>query len=313
MKKLLLFISTIILTSATFLPGNLVAQVPEVRTAVKSDVSIPFRDMVPVKETLLDRLFKSKESDREVPNRFHVKPMINPDLIIEADGALQQQNAIKSVMALTPTIKNIEGLNNSNNTGGRVTPPDPAGDVGPNHYVQAVNCMLRVYDKNGTSLYGPVTTATIWNGFSGNWAGHNDGDAIVMYDEQADRWIISQFAVDCAKVGGLYTEYQLVAVSTSPDPTGSYYRYAFQFDYMPDYPKLGVWQDGYYLAVNRFNTNTTGSFVGAGACVLNRTKMLPLLTSPINTLERISVSIYKSLEPSLNHPSTDSGCNTIKD
>ena len=272
MEKLLLFILVLLLTTATILPETLVAQAPEVRVAVKSDVSIPFRKMVPVKKSILDRLFK--ETEKEVPNRFHVKPMINPELIIEADGALQEPNALKSVMALTPTTVNFDGLNNSHNSGGRVTPPDPSGDVGPNHYVQAVNCMLRIYNKSGASLYGPVTTATIWSGFSGNWDGHNDGDPIVMYDEQADRWIISQFAVDCPKVGGLFTEYQLVAVSTSPDPTGSYYRYAFQFDYMPDYPKLGVWQDGYYMAVNRFNTNTTGAFVGAGACVLNRTKML---------------------------------------
>ena len=133
--------------------------------------------------------------------------------------------------------------------------------------------MLQIFSKTGTSLYGPVTTSTIWNGFNGNWSGHNDGDAVVLYDENADRWLISQFAYDCT--GTPYTEYQLVAISTSPDPTGTYYRYAFQFDYMPDYPKLGVWNDGYYLAVNRYNTNLGSQpFIGVGAAVLERSKML---------------------------------------
>jgi len=237
----------------------------EVRQAVSSDVSIPLRDMKPVKHFFWEKWMK--ETEKEVPNKF--RP-VSPFTV--ADNAVQAHyyNGNKSVN--TAPLINFNGLNNGNNTGGRVTPPDPAGDVGPNHYVQAVNCMLQIFSKTGTSLYGPVTTSTLWSGFSGNWTGHNDGDAVVLYDENADRWIVSQFAVDCA--GTPYTEYQLVAVSTTPDPTGSYYRYAFQFDYMPDYPKMGVWNDGYYMSVNRFNTNTSGAFVGAGACVLDRTKML---------------------------------------
>ena len=267
-RIVLLFISFMILW-----PARLWSQTPEVQTAIKADVSIPFREMIPAKQPLLKKLFP--ENEKEVPNRFHVKPMVNSAAMGEPDGALQVTSKMHNAAALVQTLKNFEGLNNAHNTGGRTTPPDPAGDVGPNHYVQAVNSMIRMYDKNGNILLGPVTTSTIWNGFSGNWDGHNDGDAVVLYDELADRWIISQFAIDCPKVGGLYTEYQLVAVSATADPTGAYYRYAFQFDYMPDYPKLGVWQDGYYMAVNRFNTNIANSkFIGAGAAVLNRTKIL---------------------------------------
>ncbi|NVN95941.1 MAG: T9SS type A sorting domain-containing protein [Bacteroidetes bacterium] len=245
-----------------------ISQTMEVKTAVKSDVSIPLRDMKPIKHPFWKKWFRELESEHEVPNKF--RNITNVPII---DDAVQSNynNNLKSTT--TSTTVNFNGLTNANNTGGRTTPPDPAGDVGPNHYVQAVNSMLQIFNKTGTSLYGPVTTSTIWNGFSGNWTGHNDGDAIVLYDENANRWIISQFAVDCGSAGS-YTEYELVAVSTTADPTGSYYRFAFQFDYMPDYPKLGIWNDGYYLAVNRFNTNGSGSFVGSAACVLQRSKML---------------------------------------
>lgn len=242
---------------------------PVVAQCVYSDVSLPLRDMKPQKSPFWKKWFKEDES-KEVPNRFRT---ILPTDAQVSDPARQNWYPDNATSTLVNPIQNFNGLTNGNNTGGRVTPPDPSGDVGPNHYVQAVNCMLQIFSKTGTSLYGPVATSTIWNGFNGNWTGHNDGDAVILYDENADRWLISQFAVDCA--GNPMTEYELVAISTTADPTGSYYRYAFQFDYMPDYPKLGVWGDGYYLAVNRFNTNSASTpFIGAAAAVLERSKML---------------------------------------
>src|SRR3990172_5175386 len=49
--------------------------------------------------------------------------------------------------------------------GFRVNPPDPVGDVGPNHYVEMINLVFAVYAKNGTLLMGPVDTGTLWAGF----------------------------------------------------------------------------------------------------------------------------------------------------
>ena len=46
-----------------------------------------------------------------------------------------------------------------------------------------------------------------------------------------------------------------MAVSTTSDATGSYNRYAFSYGTtnFNDYPKLGVWPDGYYMSYNIFN------------------------------------------------------------
>ena len=265
MKNKLIIIFGLLFCAVVFYPLKVSSQVAVVQTAVRSDVSIPLRDMKPAKKHFWEKW--KRENEMEVPNKFRpAPPGFTPD------GALQTiyNNGLKTT-SIAPLI-NFNGTTNASNTG-RVTPPDPAGDVGPNHYVQVVNSMLQIFSKTGTSLYGPVQTSTLWSGFSGNWDGHNNGDAIVLYDENADRWIISQFAYDCP--GTPYTEYEMIAVSTTGNPTGSYYRYAFQFDYMPDYPKLGVWKDGYYMAVNRFNTNISSTpFIGAGACVLERNKML---------------------------------------
>ena len=76
------------------------------------------------------------------------------------------------------------------------TPPDTNGDVGPNHYVQIVNVKIAVYDKSGGLLYGPVDINTLWDGYGGPCELYNDGDPIVLYDDMADRWMISQFAVE---------------------------------------------------------------------------------------------------------------------
>jgi hypothetical protein len=264
-------VALLALISFTFIQ-QVKSQAPEVQKAVSFDVSAPLRD-IHVKKAAFWKKWTT-ETEKEIPNKFHIKPVIHPGYMNQADGALQKSVRKEAMNAIITPLVNFNGLDNSDNISGRVTPPDPAGDVGPDHYVQAVNCMLQVFSKAGVSLFGPVETSTLWTGFSGNWDGHNDGDAVVMYDEVADRWIISQFAVDCGTYPN-YTEYELVAVSQTADPTGAYYRYAFKFDYMPDYPKMGVWRDGYYIAANRFNTNNSSSpAIGAAIGVLERDKML---------------------------------------
>ncbi len=96
----------------------------------------------------------------------------------------------------------------------------------------------------------------------------NDGDPIVQYDKLANRWILTQFSVST-------TPYlQCVAVSTTSDATGTYNRYAFSYGttQFNDYPKLGVWPDGYYISYNIFNNGQT--FAGSKVCALDRTAML---------------------------------------
>lgn len=162
----------------------------------------------------------------------------------------------------------FDGLSNADNAsvlGYTVLPPDTDGDVGPNHYVQMVNSVLKVFDKSGNTLLGPVANNTIWSGFGGDCQNTNDGDPIVQYDQFANRWLVSQFSVN----GNSYHE--CVAVSQTPDPTGAWYRYAFDYADFPDYPKFGVWPDGYYVTYNMFDSE---GFAGTKICALERRAML---------------------------------------
>ena len=80
----------------------------------------------------------------------------------------------------------------------------------------------------------------------------NDGDPTALYDSIANRWLLSQFAVNTTP------NLNCVAVSTSPDPTGTYNRYSYSYADFPDYPKFGIWPDAYYVTFNMF----AGGYVG---------------------------------------------------
>jgi len=87
----------------------------------------------------------------------------------------------------------------------------------------------------------------------------NSGDAVVLYDEQADRWLFSQFSLTNYSTGPFY---QMIAVSQTPDPTGSWYRWEFLFTDLPDISKFGIWPDGYYMSINRFASGTNWNGMG---------------------------------------------------
>jgi hypothetical protein len=152
-------------------------------------------------------------------------------------------------------------------TTSRYAPPDTTGAVGATQYVQWVNVSLAVYDKaTGAKVMGPVAGNTLFQPLGGACATSNDGDPVVQYDKAAGRWVLSQFAVP----GGSAGYWQCVAVSQTSDATGAYNLYAFQYSMMNDYPKMGVWPDGYYVTFNMF----TSTFQGAKVCAYDRAAML---------------------------------------
>ncbi len=163
------------------------------------------------------------------------------------DGALQSESP---AAAIAPPLANFEGLSNQDNFnifGFRVNPPDPVGDVGPNHYVEMVNLAFAVYDKSGNKLLGPISVGELWAGFPVADCSDVAGDVIVLYDQFEDRWLLSQFT----SIGPIY--YNCVAISVTGDPTGPYYRYAFSAGpFFPDYPKYGVWKKSYVLTSRDF-------------------------------------------------------------
>ncbi|MEI6456037.1 MAG: hypothetical protein WCO93_07090, partial [bacterium] len=220
---------------------------PILTKALYFDVSPPLRDMVlrqsekadlSWKEGFVRNFYLSPEKQQIIQNR-------KPDNMI--------QDYQGKVISDTTRV-NFEGVNNVNN----VVPPDTYGDIGPSHYFQLVNLSFAIFDRQGQKLLGPVNTSTIWDGMPHNF---NNGDGVVLYDENADRWLVSQFSFPSFPEAPFY---QMVAVSQTSDPTGSWYRWEFKFDEIPDYPKFGVWRDGYYMSYTRIKSNSF-QWLGVGA------------------------------------------------
>lgn len=182
------------------------------------------------------------------------------------DGAI----ANRSNVAMPPISLSFDGLSNFDNIseyGAVIIPPDTIGDVGPGHYVQAVNALVRIFDKNGAAITRPFKMSDVFAPLGTPCAIRDDGDPIVLYDSLADRWILSQYCTNAPPFR------QMMAVSKTGDPTGAYFLYEFVMPNvrLNDFPKIGVWPDGYYMSTEEFSGS---DFAGLGVFAFDRTKML---------------------------------------
>jgi VCBS repeat-containing protein len=183
------------------------------------------------------------DSVREVPRRVYPKPSKHDGSAYGEglpDPLLQNPHATRA-----PTLTldvNIAGIGFTGSV-----PPDTVGDVGPNHFVQAVNSsVVQIYNKAGSLVSGPTNLESLAP--AGDACQSGSGDPIVLYDELADRWFLQEFTS-----GGRLCIY----ISQTPDPTGAYFFYGFNPPSFPDYPHYGVWPTGYYAGTNEGGANVT--------------------------------------------------------
>ncbi len=225
----------------------------EMQQAVHSDTSRPLREV------------KASSPFAAGP---HEKPLrlIQPNGTTPSNPDTAVQDTATGPAVSTTGLRSFDGVGVPNYQV-NAAPPDTNGAAGLTQYVQWVNEAFAVFDKaTGNIVYGPVNGNTLWQGFGGPCETNNDGDPIAQYDKAANRWVLTQFSV----TGGP-PYYQCVAISATSDATGAYYRYSFSYNQFNDYPKLGVWPDGYYITFNMFSGN---SFAGAKVCSYDRAKML---------------------------------------
>ncbi len=170
------------------------------------------------------------------PNRSRYNAKVNEDALpIGIDNNVQKNIGGIFSYALE---ENFIGASSSESG---FVPPDPTGAVGPDHYVHSVNSIVKIFDKTGNLLAGPTSLGA----FLG--IGSNSGDPIVLYDQLADRFFVSEF--------GSLSNSLAIGVSDTNDPTVAYNVYHFSLDAFPDYPHYSVWPDGYYLTANKGGTN----------------------------------------------------------
>lgn len=294
---------------------NPAASVGKANTAVKHDVSKPF--------STLQNEVRQVSPVNENKTAFTI-PVTNKKIFDQKAIAVEQISFGNKTAPLL--VASFDGLGESftgpQGTAVMRNPSDNSLAVGLDHVVQTVNSRMAIFTKKGKKypesgrvLYGPVETKNVFRGFGGPCEQINNGDAVVRYDQLADRWLIVmptfrkgisrnidtttgtkrvlpqpgeaallfQPPAPAASVNnnppaqrpagprppdkGTYC--MCYAISTTSDPMGTYYRYEFERELFPDYPRPTVWPDGYYTT-----TSTGDDVIEKHAYVVDRSKML---------------------------------------
>lgn len=236
---------------------------PFVSQAVTPAISRPVRDLPAVSPFTISA---GQREEGELSNRQPQFPA-NP---LEHDPVIQ--TTIGAAAAMPPLGVSFEGITNQEGCG-NCFPPDTNGAVGPNHYIQMVNSAFAIYSKTGAIISAPKAINTLWSSVpNSTCATHNNGDPVVLYDQLADRWMLSQFTVQ----SGTENYAECIAISQTSDPTGAYWLYQFDesADTFHDYPHLAIWPDGYYMTTNLFPNDALLTSTGAGAWAFERPKMI---------------------------------------
>lgn len=188
----------------------------------------------------------------EIPRQFYGNP--NAPVPVPANpvqiptdplaGLQQAYDRLRTPRAL------LQGFS-VNGTSSTAQPNDPTGDVGTTEFVMAINA------AGGTqfSRHNKTTGAQIGNAVvldslaAGGACGNGLGDPIIMFDELANRWVITEFSTQAGRALCFY-------ISNVADLSGTvtWTRYEFVMPAFPDYPKYGVWPDGYYVGANEGGT-----------------------------------------------------------
>lgn len=168
------------------------------------------------------------------------------------------------------TLLSFDGINNIDNGLAYnllFIPPDMVGAVGPEHYVQVVNALIRVYDKTGIALTPPVRLNSLFAPLQTVCSNRFDGLPNIIYDQFADRWLISQV---CSAFSPFR---QMIAVSRTGDPAGEYFLYEFVMPNVKinDFPKFGLWPSAYMMTTDEF---LGSDYVGSGMFAFERAKLL---------------------------------------
>ncbi len=203
------------------------------------------------------------------------------------ERAAHAEIALKA--AMPGPAQNFQGIaSNDTCAGGQcgpAVPPDPNGEVGANHYIQAVNEAYGIFSKTGT-LLASFTEDRLWSGTGTLCDGQSRGDPVVIYDALADRWILTHFAFGFSGNNTAAPYFQCIAVSKTGDPVaGGWWLYALRVDdashpWLNDYGKFGIWTDCLYMSANEFSG--AGVFQGTLFASFSRADMyagLPLTWS----------------------------------
>lgn len=194
------------------------------------------------------------EETQEVNPRQGARNHENPK---KTEKKKKKKRTLRSPSFSSPHLADLAS-GGAGNTG--VLPPDPVAAAGLSQIVLGVNSILGaavgVFDKS----FGLLGSFTLGGLGTGVCSGVNNGDPQVMYDQDADRWVLLELMSPNNTL--------CMFVSDTGDALGTYMEIQFQFDDLPDYPKLGLWNRVYSLTINI--PPTGGNPNPENMCVIDR-------------------------------------------
>lgn len=257
MKHLLVLIS--FLFSVSFAHAQNIVQKKNVENInVTSSKAIflgktkPIREIVDVpllSKEKKDKYKKDKKKPDNFKNRLDRVKIVKPELEHQGIDPVWQSSHSRNFVDGVEPIVNINGI-------GSGSPTDPTGSIGLEYYLQAINATpVGVWDKEG-NMITQFNMSSLWTelGFG------STGDPIILFDQVAERWILTEFAFP----GSL-----LIGVSETSDPLGSYYAYNFETPSFPDYPKFGIWSDHLVVSSNEGGFGTLHQYFIEREALLN--------------------------------------------
>jgi len=206
--------------------------------AVKLGTTLPIKDVAPMTGPNQKKI-KHQKSEYKVPKnfmgRFPSRKIEGKDHL-PGNDLIRQKYLNKNSSPVVEPIVSIDGLNQNG------SPSDPTLGVGKDFVLQAINLTtIGVYNKQGEFI-----TSFSGNSLFGQIGFTSGGDPIIMYDQEFDRWIITEFP------GGFgpNANQLLVAISHNSDPLDAYDVYNFPTPTFPDYPKYSIWSNAYAVTTN---------------------------------------------------------------
>ncbi len=266
MKKFALLICCTVLCCSSFLFSQNASETT-VLSAEQVDVQVtyaeylgktpPLRNLVPMAPADPTKRALNKANRKEIFN-FAGRgkyTAVNPNALPQGEDIVRQTsiNTNHSIIPVEPLV-NIDGMSDSNFGG---NPPDPSIDVGKDYVLQMMNAtLMQVRDKEGNAVSNPIAANTIWSqvGFT------SAGDPIVMFDQEAERWIITEFPSG---------NQLLFAISETSDPLGSWMAWNFATPNFPDYPKYSIWPNAYCVTTNEQGPSTLPNYFIDREAILN--------------------------------------------
>ena len=179
------------------------------------------------------------------------QPLIDPSMESQTSGNAPA-SAVAAGTGTAPSVISTISGSRLGDPGAGFIPPDTVGAVGIDHFVEAVNSNLSVFEKTTGARVVNISLATLFGIGGGGFA----GDPRVVFDPDSERFIV---------IGTDFGDRIYLGVSMTSDPTGAFFTTFFITDGgvdagdFPDYPTLGVDNEGIYVGLNQFGGGVTGT------------------------------------------------------